>query len=162
MNWLVEPFRDYKIAVLSIIGGFAAFLVIWANVVMYQVNVPNSGVTFIEAQRLWTKGLVLCILYLAILLTSFYRWRLDTVKIASVLSSQLLWIKLIFANAIFLGLIAIPVIINMMGLFENPITVSKSFPAYYWICVSLGVLYFVYNPITSFLVKHAKQIGKIL
>lgn len=109
MNFLIEPFKDYKIVLLSIFGALTTTVVIYANFAMYQVNVPNSDITFIEAQRLWTKGLLLCILYLAILLTSFYKWRLDTVKIVSVLYSQLLWIKLIFANAIFLGLIAIPV-----------------------------------------------------
>ena len=147
MNLLIEPFKGYKNILLTLLAATASFVVLWANVLMYQVNIPNSGITFIEAQRLWTKGLVLCILYLCVLLTTFYRWRLDTIKIVSLLSHQMIFIRIIFSNAIFLAMVALPVVINMMGLFEKPLTVSKSFPMYYWICVFTGVLTFLWVPI---------------
>ena len=135
-----EFLSKYNEQILTVIGSLALFLSLKASYMMFMVSGQEQ---WIEAQRLWTKALLLIIfyLYLYIKLPNSFNGYKNNIALKLINNG-------LFAYMYFLIFIALKVICSSLFHFSG--TVSGSFSLYYWFSVAIGLSYFIYTSIKLF------------
>jgi hypothetical protein len=134
----------YREEILLLSGGLSLSFSLMASVLMYNVHNVEE---WTEAQRVWTGALLGIIVYLCLDKTLPSKPRYAPSKLLTTIQNG------IYAYVLFLVFIKAKVICSF--LFHSSNTVSGSFPAYYWICVLIGLSCFMWNSIK--LISNAKK-----
>jgi hypothetical protein len=124
---------EFKQIIIMSFGLMSLGLGLWASYLMYNVAAGDT-ISWIAAQRIWTKALLMIIIYLLI-----YIWlnkNGDITRTNTIFSLGIL--SLNAGYAVFLLFIAISVVLMPLFWGEGA-TISTMLPNYYWFCVTMGI-----------------------